>query len=106
MVNRDVQASTPINQTLLHVLKSPWFWLNYAVTLAITMPVPLLTISVNGTLVRRVPVYESYLNVFQGGRSRWNFYVIGIHLGLCLMVSLFVWAALFRSRALAPQDPE
>ena len=91
---------------ILSVLLSRWYWLNYAVSLAVTLPVPMLTLEMNGAPVRRVPVYECYLNVLQGRQSQWNYLVIAIHLGLCFLITLMIWAALYRERSLAPPSEE
>lgn len=86
-------------------LRSGWFWLNYAVALALTAPLSLLSMYVNGKLVRRIPIWEHYRDFFVGKMSRWDLSVVVAHLALTFVVCFVVWWLMLRPRHSAEPVP-
>jgi len=67
------------------------FWINFAIVLLVTLPVPLLTIEINGQPNRSIPIYECYLDMLQGKFGMWRLRVMGMHLSIGFIISYAVW---------------
>ena len=91
-----------------------WFWLNYAFCLAITLPIPLVEISVNGQFARRMSIWENYTKVFQGELTFWPFmdgrvvfyplFTVAMHLLVCFLICFAVWCVLYPPQAPAAKE--
>ncbi len=106
---------------LAAVLQSPRFWVNYVAILLVTCWVPLTSVHATFTneqgevlqeSSRNIPLYQSYAKVISSllpasqdkdspakrGASPAHYRAIGIHLGLSLVISAWVWYAVLRAR--------
>jgi len=72
------------------------FWLNYALVVLVSLPIPILRVEVNGELVRRVLIYQCYLRLFQGKWSATTVEVVLAHAGLTFAITALVWYWVFR----------
>jgi hypothetical protein len=81
------------------------FWLNYAVILAATSWLPLLeqtaTMSgADGTVLKQTTstlrAYQSWYALFSHGPDAGQGQAAALHLGLCFIVTAFVWLLMFK----------
>lgn len=89
-VLRNIRVARKITSRIRQVLNR-WFWLNYAVALLLTSPLPMINIVVNGQLARRVPVWECYADLLQGKISKWAVIVVALHLGMSFAICFIIW---------------
>ena len=90
----------------LRAVFNRWFWLNYAVCLLVTAPIPFTTITVNGEFVRRVAIWENYRSLLQGRFTAWPVGAVAAHLGVCFAMCFLVWLVLARPPAPAEAAAE
>lgn len=81
------------------------FWLNYAFILAVTSWLPLLTqtatmIADDGKVLQQstisVRAYQSWYILFTKGPESGQVQPVAMHLGLCFIITAFVWFMMFR----------
>jgi hypothetical protein len=89
----------------------PAFWLNYGVSLIVTLWVPFAHLRFKdeetGKVIRESypAVYEIYLDVIQNPNT-WSAYkYIGAHLGIVFAISALVWYLVARRQAARASDP-
>lgn len=80
------------------ILLNKWFLLNYLLSLLVTLPIPMLHVTVNDRVAARFSVYHCYRHLFQGEYSKWTLLAIGLHLAICFVVTLGVWAVVVRPK--------
>ncbi len=81
------------------------FWLNYTFILAVTSWVPLLRQTAtmttsDGTVLQQtstnVRAYESWIALFTKGPGVGQGQAVAMHLGLCFIITAFVWFLIFK----------
>ncbi len=92
-------------QHMRTVLFNKWFALNYLLSLVVTLPIPMLHVTVNDKVAARFSVYQCYLHLFQGRYSKWTLFAIALHVGVCFLVTLVVWLFVARRRDKNAAEP-
>jgi len=74
-----------------------WFWVNYIALLIITLPFPMLEITVNGKKVRTASIWECYYALLRLKIDRKIILVLILHIFLTLLICTIVWMLVFRT---------
>lgn len=82
---------------ILRVLSIPWFWANYIFLLLVTLPFPMLEITVNGKRVRTAPIWECYYALYRLKVDKKIIIVLLIHIFLTFLICSVVWYLVFVS---------
>ncbi|MCX8063614.1 MAG: hypothetical protein N3G21_00385 [Candidatus Hydrogenedentes bacterium] len=81
----------------IKVITIPWFWLNYVVLLLITLPFPILEITVNGKRVRTASIFECYSALIKLKTDPKILFVILLHILLTFFICIVVWTIVFKT---------
>jgi len=99
----------------LRFLREWRFWLNYLFILAVTSWVPLLKQTAtmtgpDGTVLQQTTVsvraYASWIALFTKGPGVGQGQAVVMHLGLCFIITFFVWLMMFKPIAKNPPEPQ
>lgn len=94
----------------MKVFTIPWFWLNYLVLLFITLPFPILEITVNGRRVRTASIWECYSALFKMKVDKKIIFVLFLHIIFTFLICTIVWVLVFsnsmqkRKNSVSPKD--
>ncbi len=97
---------------VIKILSIPWFWVNYILLLLITLPFPILEISVNGKKIRTAPIWECYYALIRFKVDKKIIFVLVLHILLTFFICAVVWSLVFitskkeESGVLDPQNNE